>query len=74
MGPVPRADNLTRFHFRIIQGFAVMCATVFYRVELSTAAYDEEGKSVDLRRKRFQILERVGGADVNPVRAQNIPV
>jgi hypothetical protein len=53
MGPVPRADDLTLLHFRIIQRLAVMCATVFYCVKLSAAAYDKQGKPVDIRRQGF---------------------
>ncbi len=74
MGPVSRADDLTRFHFRTFQGFAVMCATVFYCVKLSAAAYDKQGKPVDVRAEGFRIFNRVSAADVDPVGTQNIPV
>ena len=74
MGPVPRANDLTFRHFRTLQGLAVVCATVFYCVELMSAAYDKKGESVDISRERFLIGEGVGGADIHPLGAQNIPV
>jgi len=74
MGPVSWADDLTRLHFRIFQRLAVMCATVFYCVKLGAAAYDKQGKSVDVRAEGFRIFDRVGAPDVDPVGTQNIPV
>jgi hypothetical protein len=53
MGPVTWADDLARLHFRTIQGLAVMCATVFYCVKLSAAAYDKQGEPVDICRQGF---------------------
>ena len=41
MGTVSWADDLARLHLRIVQGLAVMCATVFYCVKLRAAAYDK---------------------------------
>jgi hypothetical protein len=53
MRPVSRADDLTRLHFRTFQSLAVMCATVFYCVKLGAAAYDKQGKPVDIRSQGF---------------------
>src|SRR4030081_3408656 len=82
MRPMPGADDLTRLDFRPVQRLAIMCATVFYGVQLRAAAYDQHSKPVDIRRKRPRIPERVCAADVHPVAAhetglsltQNIPV
>jgi hypothetical protein len=57
MRPVSRADDLTLFHFRIIQRLAVMCATVFYCVKLAAASYDKQGKPVDVRAEGFRICD-----------------
>jgi hypothetical protein len=48
MGPVSWADNLTSFHFCLSERLAVVCATVFYRINIRTAAYDNDGDAVDL--------------------------
>jgi hypothetical protein len=48
MGPVSRANNLTGLHFRPLQRFAVVRATVFYCVKIWAAAYDKEGHPVDI--------------------------
>lgn len=74
MRTVPRANDLTFLHFRTLQGFAVVRTTVFYCVELISAAYDKKGESVDIRGAGFLIGQRVGGADIHPLGAQNIPV
>jgi hypothetical protein len=41
MRTVPRTNDLTFLHFRTLQGLAVVCATVFYCVELIPTAYDK---------------------------------
>jgi hypothetical protein len=74
MRTVPRANDLTFRHFRTLQGLAVVCTTVFYCVELLPTAYDKQGESVDIRGEGFLIRERVGGTDIDPLGAQNIPV
>jgi len=48
MSPVPRADDLTRLDFRTVQRLAVMRAPVFDCIQLRAAAYDEQGKSVEI--------------------------
>ena len=69
MGPVSWADDLTRLHFRTFQRLAVMCATVFYCVELFSTAYDNDGGAVDLDRERSAFLNGIAAADVNPIGA-----
>ena len=74
MRTMSRTDDLTLLHFRTLQRLAVVCTTVFYCVKLIATAYDKQGEAVDIRREGFLIFERVGGTDINPVAAQNIPV
>jgi len=45
---MPRTDDLTLFHFRPLQRFAVVCTTVFYGVKLIGTAYDKQGEAVDI--------------------------
>jgi hypothetical protein len=71
---MPRTYDLTFLHFRTLQGLAVVCTTVFYCVELIPTAYDKQGEPVDIRREGFLICERIGGTDIHPLGAQNIPV
>jgi hypothetical protein len=46
---MPWANDLTGFHFSLSQGLAVVCATVFYCIDVGAAAYDNDGDAVDLR-------------------------
>ena len=48
MGTMPWAYDLTSFHFGLSQRLAVVCATVFYRVNFRAAAYDNDRDAVDL--------------------------
>jgi hypothetical protein len=63
---MPRANNLTGFHFSLSQCLAVVCATVFYCVGLRAAAYDNDGDAVDLNRQKCCFLHRFTAADVDP--------
>jgi hypothetical protein len=49
MSPVPWADDLAGLHFAALERLAVMRAPILYSVKLSAAAYDEQGKPVDVR-------------------------
>jgi len=51
MSTMPWAYNLTSFHFGLSQRLAVVCATVFYRVNVRAAAYDNDRDAVDLGEK-----------------------
>jgi hypothetical protein len=67
MGPVSWADNLTSFHFGLSERLAVVCATVFYRVNTRTAAYDNDGDAVDLGAKGGRLVNRLNRADIDPL-------
>src|SRR5579863_3382806 len=70
---VAGTNELARLHLGTGEGFAVVCATVFYCVQLAAAAYDNHRRAVDLGRERYALAELAGRADVDPA-AQNIPV
>jgi len=65
---VPRTNDLTGFHFGLSKGFAVVCATVFYCIDLQAAAYDNNRDAVDLYRQRLRLMNRVTGANIDPLR------
>jgi hypothetical protein len=67
MGPVSWADNLTSFHFGLSERLAVVCATVFYRVNTRTAAYDNDGDAVDLGREGYRLVNGLNRADIDPL-------
>jgi hypothetical protein len=67
MGSMPWAYDLTTFHFGLSQRFAVVCATVFYRVYLGTAAYDNDGDAVDLGGERCRFTNGLTPADIEPL-------
>ena len=67
LGPVSWAYDLTSFHFGLSQRFAVVCATVFYRINLGAAAYDNDGDAVDLGREGYRLVNGLNSADVDPL-------
>jgi hypothetical protein len=71
MGPVSWADDLTSFHFGLSQRLAVVCATVFYRINLGAAAYDNDGDAVDLGREGYRLVNGLNTTDVDPLRGHS---
>jgi hypothetical protein len=67
MGPVSWADDLASFHFGLSQRFAVVGATVFYRVNLGAAAYDNDRDAVDLGREGHRLVNGLNSTDVDPL-------
>jgi hypothetical protein len=67
MGTVPWAYDLATFHFGLSQRFAVVCATVFYRVYLRAAAYDNDGDAVDLGGEGCRLIYGFTPADIEPL-------
>jgi hypothetical protein len=67
MGPVSWAYDLASFHFGLSQRLAVVCATVFYRINLAVAAYDNDGDAVDLGREGYRLVNGFNSADVDPL-------
>jgi hypothetical protein len=64
---MPRANDLTGLHFSFSQRLAVVRATVFYGVNISAAAYDNDGDAVDLCGKRCRLQDGVASADIDPL-------
>ena len=67
MSPVPRAYNLTSFHFGFSQRLAVVCATVFYRIDTGAAAYDNDGDAVDLGGEGCRLDDGLTSANIDPL-------
>jgi hypothetical protein len=67
MGAMSGANDLTGFHFCVSQRLAVVSATVFYGVQLSAAAYDNDGDAVDLRGEGCRLVDGIASADVDPL-------
>jgi hypothetical protein len=67
MGPMSRADNLTSFHLGLSQRLAVVCATVFYRINIAAAAYDNDRDAVDLHGEGHRLVNGLNSADVDPL-------
>src|ERR1700724_245677 len=63
---MPRADDLTALHLRSGERLAVVRATVFYRVQLGAAAYDNHCHAVDLDREGCSFADGVCAPDVDP--------
>jgi len=68
MRSMPWTYDLTSLHFRTPQWLAVVCATVFYCVKLSAAAYDNDGDAVDLNGEGGCLGDGIAATDINPVR------
>jgi hypothetical protein len=67
MGPVSWADDFTSFHFGLSQRLAVVRATVFYRVNLGAAAYDNDRDAVDLGGEGHRLVNGLNSTDVDPL-------
>jgi len=65
-----RADDLTGFHLRSGERLAVVRTTVFYRVQLGAAAYDNHCHAVDLYREGRRLADGVRAPNVDPSAAQ----
>jgi hypothetical protein len=67
MRAVTWAYDLTGFHFSLSQRLAVVCATVFYRINFRAAAYDNDGDAVDLGGEGAGLPHGLTPADINPL-------
>jgi len=67
MGTMPWAYDLTSFHFGLSQRLAVVCATVFYRVNVRAAAYDNDRDAVDLGGEGGRLVDGLTSADIDPL-------
>jgi hypothetical protein len=65
---MPRTNDLTGFHLSFSERLAVVGATVFYGVNLQSAAYDNHWHAVDLDRQRLHLTNGLAGTYVNPLR------
>jgi hypothetical protein len=64
---MPGTYDLTGFHFGLSQRLAVVCATVFYRIDFRAAAYDNDGDAVDLGGKGTCLVNGLTRADIDPL-------
>jgi hypothetical protein len=67
MGTMPWAYDLTSFHFGLSQRLAVVCATVFYRVNVRAAAYDNDRDAVDFGGEGGRLVDGLTAADIDPL-------
>ena len=67
MSTMPWAYDLTSFHFGLSQRLAVVCATVFYRVNVRAAAYDNDRDAVDLGGEGSHLVDGLTAADIDPL-------
>ena len=67
MGTMPWAYDLTSFHFGLSQRLAVVCATVFYRVNVRAAAYDNDRDAVDFGGEGGRLVDELTAADIDPL-------